>query len=507
MLPTGSFDTDWIAIASNLLSLVVRGKLLLKVVDNYFFRPLAYSKDVVESIGVIDPGVTLGKSLSAGLNGVPRRLLSDSDGGRDSQSSIKGTVDVFTRLLLVADMLSSKLRQFVKIDIDISMEIDDSKEDFFFKSFCDLTGKSYDIIHNFARRQEEEVLEDICGQAVTLCIGVLSLIEDRIVEDIVISSEGNSVKASDHFVRRYVEEIPYPPGSKRWSPLLLKLLNDMPLLRLPSAVKCLAKAGVNGVICCDQSLSSELSDEKNEKLKKLQEDLIREVQRGVHDTSITVQLQNISSILNDNVDYFLNDSENKYLMDIPTISNYLKNHANPVVKGIFTQLKVKHYGACLLYLRQTIGLLSYHNLRSKTYLNDISCKDDNVIGYFDGENCLEESRIVNSIKIKATVYHERVPEDWEYLQNKSTDNPEDVKSTGELLSNGLEMAIDEHTYENEDDVDQICPVFNGSNDFNHMDISSPLVAFRKDGGEVRDMREECYRRDKEIPVRSGAYIY
>jgi hypothetical protein len=104
VLPMGSFNTDWTAIASNLFSLVVRGRLLLEVVDKNFFRSLAYSKDLVESTDVIDPGVPLDTSLSAGLDGVPRRLLCDNDGGRDRQSSIKGTGDVFTRLLLMADI-------------------------------------------------------------------------------------------------------------------------------------------------------------------------------------------------------------------------------------------------------------------------------------------------------------------------------------------------------------------------------------------------------------------
>lgn len=530
MPPIGSYNTNWVAIASCLFNTVVKGRLLFEVIDNAFFVPLAYVSDLVASADPINAGMSLDTSISTGgLIGVSSRLKSDDDDGRDIKTIIRGTSDVFTRLLLVAHILSSRLQQFIKNDrsecVGITSIDNGRKKCPTSKDYCDLTDKEYEIINSFARRQEEVMLENICGQAIALCIGVLSLIEEGILGDREISYEENGEKSSDYFVRRYVERIPFPPGSNCWSPLLLILLNELSIFKLPLAVKCMAEVGIDGVVCCYRSLSAEILEEKKLKLKKVQDDLILEVQIGTYDSLITTQLQNISSILNDHLDYFLNESENKYLIDIPTISTYLRNHTNPIVRDIFTQLKVKHYGACLQYLRQTLGLLSYHNLRSKIRLN-IDNKNGNEIRILNEKSEGTESSIINAEESQSNVYQERVPEDWENLQNKSVENPENIKSACELLSdliNEYEMVKEENTYDHEDDVDQICQVYIDNYDKIHnsgtsddgMDISSPQVDARNiesclsnrnpvvmkgDGEEIDETGDE------DVPLASGILL-
>ena len=422
--PKGRHTYDWPAIATHLFSTVIRGRVDLKV-DKNFFAPLLFAMQDSDRSGGVLSGVTGSPNLE----------------GNDVTPLHWGFGDLHTRLRLAADMVTSELDNVISRGGDISEGADSaSSESNSTPSAVTPTQQSMSIpltdterrsIINSASRQEERVLDALCDQALTLCLGILGLIGQGYFNDLASSvSETISEKYSLSSLFAHIKP---PTGSKGWSPLLKSILNDLPLCKLFPAVKCLAIAGAEGSPCSHSQLCAELPQVNKEHHIALQKQIIEAVKNKSYDTSlITVELQAISSLLSGISDDILNENSSKPLADVTVISKYIKDYPNTLGAIIVDRLKVKHYGQIMQFLRQTLGHVAYNSLLVAQQNYDLKGTMDGKQGYqgdlgnlvgqrvqggqSDVSNTTERRAPLKIIKQPVT-YRERVPIDWESLQN------------------------------------------------------------------------------------------
>lgn len=424
--PSGRYEIDWISIAMHLYSTVVRGRLDLSV-DEGYFSPLPYAlgeEDAVESVLASACAVT----------------VRDNGLGEDRHTIMRGigigvgVGDTYTRLRLAADMVTESLAEIVmkrnKIDSPVIEKAAATVTSTCVMFSVDnvLPRSAMTRIQNFAGRQEERTLEGMCDQALSLCLGTLSLIVEGESEG---EGEGyfhdlGAVSHAADLPQKYglpniLSKIPLPPGAECWSSLLVSVLSDFRLPQLFTAIKCIAIIGTDGIACGHSALSAELPEEDKARLLSLQSKLIDKVKEGKGDVaSMTDDLQTISSLLTGAMDSMLNDNGNKLLTASPVISKYLREHPHSLGATILSRLQIKHYAQIVHLLRQTLGLIAYHNLQAAQLSYDQKGKS-NRQGKGDVPSDADTVTAVTAL-----TYRELVPLDWEDLQDDSQTelNPE-----------------------------------------------------------------------------------
>ena len=413
--PSGRYEIDWISIAMHLYSRVVRGRLDLSV-DEGYFSPLPYAvgeEDAVESVLASACAVTVrDNGLGEGRHTIMRGIG-------------VGVGDTYTRLRLAADMVTESLAEIVmnrnKIDSPVTEKAAATVNSTCIMFSVDnvLPRSAMTRIQNFAGRQEERTLEGMCDQALSLCLGTLSLIAEGEGEGEGYFHDLGAVSRAADLPLKYglpslLSKIPLPPGAECWSSLLVSILSDFRLPQLFTAIKCIAIIGTDGVACGHSALSAELPEEDKARLLSLQSKLIDEVKEGKGDVaSMTDDLQTISSLLTGAMDSMLNDNGNKLLTASTVISKYLREHPHTLGATILSRLKVKHYGQTVHLLRQTLGLIAYHNLQAAQLSYDQKGKSNR-----QGKGDVP-SDAVTVTAVTALTYRELVPLDWEDLQDAS----------------------------------------------------------------------------------------
>ena len=370
-LSTGCYEFDWSSIASVLIATMTRGRLDFKTC-NSFFEPLAFAVDDDETTDLSQPSYYGG----------------DNDG-----AFLSGAGNVFTRLLVAADMVTESLAKISSSVSVIRFSVD-----------TELSGLERRKIHNLANRLDEGHMENLCEEALALCLGVLRLISQDYFEG--LSKLSSTLLPPEYLAKNFISNISLVPGMKSWSQDLLSLL-EFPLISLSAALKCVAQLGTEGIVCCHLSLCADVPEDSKKRLMNIQDKVVMEVIAAECDvTAVTTELQTISSLLTDSLDSLLNDTGDKLLTKVTAVEKYLKEHQNQLANIILPKLKIKHYGAVVRFLRQTLGLIAYHNLQA-------------VQLSYSAKKCNEsdEGNMNNESGNRHAVYQEMVPSDWEALQN------------------------------------------------------------------------------------------
>ena len=368
---TGFYEFNWSAIASVLIASMTRGRLDFKTCDS-FFEPLAFAVADDETTDLSQPGYC----------------------GDDKEDAFRsGVVNIFTRLLVAADMVTESLAKICSGAMVIQFSVD-----------TEVSGLERRKIHNLANRQDEWHMEDLCEQALALCLGVLRLISQDYFRG--LSNLSSTQLPPEYHAKIFISNISLPPGMKRWSQDLLTLL-EFPLGKLFAAFKCVAQVATEGVACCHLSLCADLPVDSKKRLMGIQDKVVEEVKAAECDvTTVTAELQTISSLLTDSLDSLLNDTGDKLLTKVTAIEKYLKEQQNKLANLLLPKLRIKHYGAVVRFLRQTLGLIAYHNLQAVQLSYSTNKRNES-----------DESSMNNESGIRYEVYQEMVPSDWEALQN------------------------------------------------------------------------------------------
>lgn len=268
------------------------------------------------------------------------------------------------------------------------------------------------------------MLEELCDQAHTLCVGILALIGQGYFID--LSSVSTPAELPEEYQLKVIcKAVSPPPGVKTWSPLLMSIFNDLPLNLLSPALKCMATVGAEGIPCSHLTLCADLPPQNRAQLTALQTKLIDEVKAETCDTALcTDELQTISSLLTGSIDSLLNESVSKHLIDFAVISKYVREHPNTLGTTILARLQVKHYGHIVQFLRQTLGLIAYYSLLAAQLSYDLKGgkqgKDDAEV---EGKGVGRTTNAADTLTEAAPVtYRELVPLDWESLQNNAEAN-------------------------------------------------------------------------------------
>lgn len=418
-LSTGYYEFNWLAIASSMLSTLMRGRLDIKTSDG-FFAPLNFANNTDESN---DP--------------------QDSHfGGVREGAFLIGVGNVYARLHLAADEVTESLANISRTSA------------FKFSQETELSGLERSRIHNLANKQDEGQMENLCEQALALCIGVLRLISQGYFDEL---AERTSLELpNDYLAKTYIGKISLAPGMKTWSPELRSLL-DFPLSRQFAVLKCMAKVGTEGVACGYLSLCVDMPEDDKKRLQSIQDELVESVKAGNCDVPLTTsELQTISFQLTDSLDSLLNDKGDKQLIKVTAVDKYLREHKNVLANAILPKLKVKHYGEVVRFLRQTLGLIAYHNLQAVqlTYNVKKPIEDDN-----GAISCTSESLVRTGSDTDVSllsVYREIVPADWEAVQNTpdAIAYPElTVSAPTLLIENEFHLREKERSREQSSDID------------------------------------------------------
>jgi hypothetical protein len=432
--PTGRYEYDWTAIATHLFSTIIRGRVDLKV-DKNFFAPLLFAMSDVDG-------------PDSNLNGVKGDPKSEGEGS-EVTTALGGTGDVYNRLRLAADMVVSELedvmsRGHIVEGTDLTASESNSAPNAVASTHrtmdTSLTEAEKSGIQSSASRQEERLLDALCDQALTLCLGMLGLIGQGFFDDLALSeSEALSEK---YRLGSIFSHITPPPGGRGWSPLLKSILNEFPLGKLLAAIKCLAIAGAEGSPCSHSPLCAELPQVNKDHLKALQAQIIEAVKDVTCDTSlITDELQTISSLLSGILENILNENINKSLSDFTVISKYVKDYPHSLGAVILDKLKVKHYGRVMQFLRQTLGHVAHNSLLAAQLSYDLKGVKDTKEGKQREQVKQGESTTTSTLLKTAThpvTYRERVPDDWECFQNEK-----EVSTNRELNTSAPALLLEE----------------------------------------------------------------
>ena len=368
---TGCYEFDWSAIASVLIATLARGRLDFKTCDS-FFEPLAFAVGDDETTDLSQPGY---------------------DGGDKEGAFLSGVGNVFTRLLVAVDMVTESLPKISSSVSVIQFSVD-----------TELTGLERRKIHNLAKRLDEGHMENLCEEALALCLGMLQLISQDYFEG--LSELSSTLLPPKYLAKNFISNISLVPGMKSWSQELLSLL-EFPLGSLSTVLKYVAQLGTEGIVCCHLSLCTDLPEDSKKRLMNIQDKVVIKVIAAECDVNtVTTELQTISSLLTDSLDSLLNDTGDKLLTKVTAVEKYLKEHQNELANLILPKLKIKHYGAVVRFLRQTLGLIAYHNLQAVQLSYSAKKRKESDEGYMGSESGIRHAK-----------YKEKVPSDWEALQN------------------------------------------------------------------------------------------
>jgi len=457
--PRGHYEFDWVSIARHFVKELIAGKAEIKP-SNSFFDPLPVfqydsNQNASESAFEFTAMREEPAEIVSTLGGSPLKGQSNSSAPLKPTSSAKSNnqMDTSTRASAapLQDILTSltvlpSTSVFIKLKAVAALLERDITQ---IAPVAELMDSSRITVRNYATRLSEQSLETACEELFSLSRSAVNLLEE---------SDTAWIRSP---LRQLMDRTNAP--SSGWSPLLKSAIEALFIGNLPAIVLCVLEVWNEKSFTKDASLNADIT----ESLRKVFSDISEELELEFKTLSGNInekrtlllecqrELQMVGSTLEEHTDHLLNScNEDDVLRKMKFLQGYVNRTdsrgAKLLNKMLSKNLKVKHFGPLMRFIRQLLGrfMLELVHLSSQyshgTEFPPTAKLDDNEKSISDEiafdavsaeardpqkEGPTKRSRSTWLDKFKRNkdtkpvkVYRELVPPEWEEQQNRDTES-------------------------------------------------------------------------------------
>lgn len=363
-----------------------------------FFRPLALRD---ESLLMISGGTSVGSNMAAETDRsdpspvapTASKVLWTSSSGigiTKGENFLGGVPDVYLRLRVVSDHGRKALVRKFGSDESFALNSQEALQ-----------------MTTFVQRLKEADLESYANQLLVLCFTVLTMVENDDFSDPLIINK----KVRDFMIGKYGTAT---GGDETWCLLLKHSIGGLVITKVPAVAVIYSDAGINGTSTKWPSLNIAFDELNASRLDNIIEGIMSNSIEEIN--LVQLKLQTLGSLLTTNMDNLLSSRLDSELCSVKFVLDFLQGESHEIIRRILHRhIRVRHSGSLLVWIRRSLARLAE---RSVAYELDTSSTSDakGDKGQSGGDRSVDN-------RDKSAIYVEKVPTDWENLQEDS-DTPE-----------------------------------------------------------------------------------